>query len=279
LVNEIYAKGSIAVHQDSEATLSDEMYDIEQKLLNLLDQEDAQVKVQRWFPGVLSEIVEEVVNVDPTVSHSLSVSSVSENIAKEAAGILERKRQLQTTATTKKTVDEILNSSNTHSIVGGPPTTASEKRRTKRVKMRSTPALGGNMFGDGGGESSNITSLTGGTTASSRVSSKKSPYKRVSKTNSFSRSTATHVAEVMVGRESFNVQISGSTLARLRKSEGYSMLNDTDLQESGNSSQMEHALSGYVRVPLSRIEELPVSERGGHSMIEEGDEEESATSA
>ena len=217
-------------------------------------------------------------NVDPTVSHSLSVSSVSENIAKEAAGILERKRQLQTTATTKKTVDEILNSSNTHSIVGGPPT-ASEKRRTKRVKMRSTPALGGNMFGEGGGES-NITSLTGGTTAASRVSSKKSPYKRVSKTNSFSRSTATHVAEVMVGRESFNVQISGSTLARLRKSEGYSMLNDTDLQESGNSSQMEHALSGYVRVPLSRIEELPVSERGGHSMIEEGDEEEeSATSA
>jgi len=219
------------------------------------------------------------VNVDPTVSHSLSVSSVSENIAKEAAGILERKRQLQTTATTKKTVDEILNSSNTHSIVGGPgPPTASEKRRTKRVKMRSTPALGGNMFGEGGGES-NITSLTGGTTAASRVSSKKSPYKRVSKTNSFSRSTATHVAEVMVGRESFNVQISGSTLARLRKSEGYSMLNDTDLQESGNSSQMEHALSGYVRVPLSRIEELPVSERGGHSMIEEGDEEESATSA
>ena len=66
--------------------------------------QDAKVKVTRWFPGVLQNIVEEVKS---QTNVQTKRGSVREMLAKEATMHLESKRNLQIAATQAKSLDEI----------------------------------------------------------------------------------------------------------------------------------------------------------------------------
>ena len=159
LVNEVYASSPICIGLDQ--TLQEALDVLIEKLTkaiqDVLDQEDSRVKVQRWFPGVVEEIVE---NTDEKQS-----KNIRHRLLQEASTRLERKAQLQLNATKDKTYEELM---------GDAPTEAEEKvedaptgvdlkpleapvpkdqpkarpRRRTRHKTHSTPVVGGGLFGE-----------------------------------------------------------------------------------------------------------------------------------
>merc|ERR1712151_530005 len=164
LVNEIYAKDFIVVTEDDEQSLNDRLLEIQKALLETIKQPDkAKVKVHRWFPGVIEEIVEEVIETEEDgiiVTKTQRKVNLKQEIASEAATLLEKKKEMQLKATKERDVKDILgentngkdgtdeNKTTTttsttvvQSELGSLPTT-----RRKRVKTRSTPVIGGDLF-------------------------------------------------------------------------------------------------------------------------------------
>mmetsp|Transcript_19429 Transcript_19429/g.45207 ORF Transcript_19429/g.45207 Transcript_19429/m.45207 type:complete len:791 (-) Transcript_19429:359-2731(-) len=149
LVNEIYVRDN--THFDKELTAKDSedrIAEVKKALETVIDQPDtARVKVTRWFPGVVNEIVEEV--EEKVQKKRTRRTSIQEALLNEATEALERKRALQTSATTGKSLQELV----TDVVVPEADLaidTPSAERRKKRVrhKTRSTPVFGGSLFGE-----------------------------------------------------------------------------------------------------------------------------------
>ena len=102
LVNEVYARSQIQL-SDSQ-TLEDAVdvliENITQAIKDAIDQTDSKVKVQRWFPGVIEEVVEE--------TNERRHSDIKQRLLKEASSALERKAKMQLSATKEKSYAEIM---------------------------------------------------------------------------------------------------------------------------------------------------------------------------
>ncbi|KAL3936956.1 MAG: hypothetical protein SGARI_002339, partial [Bacillariaceae sp.] len=160
LINEVYARSTLKItaHQTSQQALDALMEDIKTSIDDIINQPGAKVKVQRWYPGVVEEIVEEV---DEKRQKNVNVR---QRLLSEAAQNLERKQKMQTEATKEKTVAELLGDSGTPEAPqdvetgntdvserfgqAGDEQPKSKPRRRVRQKMRSTPVVGGGLFGE-----------------------------------------------------------------------------------------------------------------------------------
>lgn len=159
LVNEVYARSPIRIGPDQTLpeALDALIENLTKAIKDVINQEDSRVKVQRWFPGVVEEIVE---NTDEKQS-----KNIRHRLLQEASSCLERKAQLQLNATKEKTYEELM---------GDAPNKAEEKvedapsgvdlkpleaqvpkdqpkarpRRRTRHKTHSTPVVGGGLFGE-----------------------------------------------------------------------------------------------------------------------------------
>eukprot|EP00547_Thalassionema_nitzschioides_P007385 CAMPEP_0194199884 /NCGR_PEP_ID=MMETSP0156-20130528/725_1 /TAXON_ID=33649 /ORGANISM="Thalassionema nitzschioides, Strain L26-B" /LENGTH=776 /DNA_ID=CAMNT_0038924829 /DNA_START=55 /DNA_END=2385 /DNA_ORIENTATION=+ len=136
--------------------------EIRQALLVCVQQPDqgAKVKVTPWFPGVVTEILE-----DEVEEHRTS-SVVQQKLLQEATKSLDHRQSLHLHATKSKTVEEILNEQNDGTAApsvkpdspaeptpapaeqSATPVTRQVRNRRVRTKMRSTPVFGGSLFGE-----------------------------------------------------------------------------------------------------------------------------------
>jgi Sodium/hydrogen exchanger family len=277
LVSEVYARSKLTVKsgETSQMGLDGLIEDIANTLEDAINQPDAKVKIQRWFPGVVEEIVEDVVHMDH--------KDIRHRLLTEASQILEKKQKLQTDATKEKSVEEIMGEAAEEAqrqvnAVGatpesaGPsdfgiePSTKSESRRRVRQKTRSTPVVGGGLFGEG------IEARSG------RESPGKFSVPSRSKNADLIPLTAGVPAEIFVNGQSFNIRISQVTLQDLksgftknsRRGHPISAVQIT-MHEDAPVTQM---LQGFVRhPPLDQIQEggeeqmsfTDVSDNFGHS--------------
>eukprot|EP00934_Nitzschia_sp_Nitz4_P006427 Nitzschia sp. Nitz4//scaffold273_size25297//20719//24905//NITZ4_008321-RA/size25297-processed-gene-0.7-mRNA-1//-1//CDS//3329545262//6417//frame0 len=223
LVNEVYGQAHLDLesHPDPKEALEILIEEIKTALEATINQPDvAKVKVQRWFPGVVEEIVEEV--------NEKRKGNVTQRLLSEASSNLERKQQLQTGATTKKTVAEILGYSDVEKGNGerqdvegestdkvaaelsSPPFASQDKpKRRVRQKMRSTPVVGGGLFGE-------TIEAKSGRDATSKIGHFASPAPNDMKWNVAGKSKGIS-AEISVKGEVFNIRISRETYKDLLK--------------------------------------------------------------
>jgi len=276
LVTEVYARDRINTESDKKdvnEALNERMEEIRQALVERIGQgEDARVKVQRWYPGVVEEIVEHVDEKKRHKSHSKL--NLEERLLTEAAEKLTKSQAAQTAATREKSVDEIL------AGMKGEPTLpsveegkalddslpAAKRARRRRQKMRSTPVVGGGLFGET--DSRDLDD--------DRRDEKEKPNGKGSWKPDLFMPTSGHKAEIIVDGESYNVRISDQTLKALRTGFSGDMLDNRGVQVNGISIQTDESnvvnkLHGYIRnvVPMDKIMEEQDSETssmvGGNS--------------
>lgn len=214
----------------------------------------AKVKVTRWFPGVLQNIVEEVKSQTQVSNETVGKrGGVREILAKEATKQLESKRNLQLAATQPKSLDEIKtemgipldskpekqpedtvvtfdNSLQPKAQAGGPPTTT---RRRVRQKMRSTPVVGGSLFDE---------TPTSPTKKETDLAEATGP-----RADPFSDTTAGQMAELVVSGEVFHIRIMPETIHRIRSGYSGELLDDASVRFSQKDVPIEHRLQGLVR--------------------------------
>lgn len=160
VVNEIYAKDSIRTsetEEESELSLQDRLLEVQKILLETINQPDtAKVKVHRWFPGVIEEIVEEITEVEENgiiITRTKKKVNLKQEIASEVASLLEKKKEMQLKATTGRNASDILGKNgqsaepaNGSTAVEQPKVAKPAAPRRKMVKTRSTPVIGGDLF-------------------------------------------------------------------------------------------------------------------------------------
>jgi hypothetical protein len=125
-------------------------------------QEVAKVKVQRWHPGVVDELIEESEHY-VTGKIRDNKHSVEERLLSEATEELEKKCRLQLTATKQKSLPFLLKENEGEqeadmrpegpqddvvSVEGLPTDVPQQRTRRVRQKMRSVPIVGGGLFED-----------------------------------------------------------------------------------------------------------------------------------
>jgi len=270
--------------------LRDRIFEIKEGLENTINQRDiAKVKVQRWYPGVVEEIIESVdesKNVSKNQNLILSDTAVSSRLLGEAKNNLERKDVLMNAATKAKTVADILGeiskdnkaknldeaeegvADGNAGVVaavsaadlngagtGGEGPVPKKRARRRFQKTRSTPVVGGGLFG----ETSNSTNaLFGGDDASDAgdglVSSSRTQEERIrSARNLFSSKKSGRAAEIIVQGEAYKIRISEETLKKLRTGYSGEMLDSRGISVSTGLSierddiPVVHRLQGYVR--------------------------------
>jgi Kef-type K+ transport system membrane component KefB len=160
LVNEVYARSPIQVvaSQTLQNALDALIEDITKAIKDVIDQSDSRVKVQRWFPGVVEEVVEE--------TNEKQHKDIRQRLLKEASTALERKASIQISATKGKTIEEItgmnvdkpsgntkdeltdLGSQSLLQSSTGKDQQKEKPRRRFRHKTHSTPVVGGGLFGE-----------------------------------------------------------------------------------------------------------------------------------
>ena len=219
LVNEVYARTKLNVPsgQTSQQALDALIEDIHDAIFKEINQPDAKVKVQRWYPGVVEEITEEV--------NEKHHQNIRQRLLKEAAQNLERKQKIQTEATKEKTVAELLGDSPEQAadVETGAPMDAAEvvpgvtsqeqpkskPRRRVRQKMRSTPVVGGGLFGE------NIVAKSG-READTRAYI--SDFKKKQDDLPWKSNKQTGVpAEIIINGETYNIRVSRDTYSNLRE--------------------------------------------------------------
>jgi len=151
LVNEIYVKDDVKL--DDEHVLDARLVEIQQQIIEAIGQEAAKVKVHRWFPGIVEEMIEET-----TVGEDGSLLTVKrkeinvrERILQEAEKKLEEDKNMQTMATLPTPIEETLEAGG---LKEGPSTVSFAnvkpqlgRRKPSRRRMSSTPVIGGDLFG------------------------------------------------------------------------------------------------------------------------------------
>jgi len=162
LVNEVYARCPLDTsgYEAPEKALEALIEKLTKTIISEIDQPDSKVKVQRWFPGVVKEVVEE--------TDEKKQKNIRERLLVEASTNLERKQKIQLDATTAKTVEEItgdevaegpkqnvekdkMDDLLRQSVLpnsSGTPEQSERPRRRHRHKTHSTPVVGGGLFGE-----------------------------------------------------------------------------------------------------------------------------------
>lgn len=270
LVNEIYAKDTIEVGGDMNEKLKERIKEISEALKKRINQPGvAKVKVQRWFPGVVEEYGEVVdENNKRTKQKTLNLE---QRLMEEAAAELERKQALQVNVTQEKTVEQILKEmgKDVEPAAGAAPEAtaqtggevpaspgAAPKGRRRRQKMRSTPVVGGGLFGEGGGGQSE-------TDGEDSVAAP-GPFKSISKSSLLSSlKPPGRAAEIIVDGEVYKIRLNDETLKNLRRGYRGEMLDSRGIAiDAGMAIEHDDApivsrLQGYVRNfgPLGAITE------------------------
>jgi len=262
LVNEIYARTMVSPHykddEDPSAAVEHAtevlMKDVDHALIRAINQPGmAKVKVQRWYPGVIQEICEEV--------NEKSHKNVTQRLLKEASTKLEQRQSLQTMATVQKSVAQILGEEESPKPeIPSPetePTPAVEKsrpRRRVRQKMRSTPVVGGGLFGE-------TIEAKSGRDASTRLSD-------INKKSgggidwSFGGGKTGIPAEITVKGEVYSIRIGQDTWKDLQKGFHGQMVDNRGIEiaqmniEASDDAPIVQRLQGFVRnMPLRSISE------------------------
>ncbi len=116
------------------------------------------MKVTRWYPGVVEEMVEEFDGDAEATTKRTAKLAVAETILKEASKALDKDMERQTTITKERPIEEIIQEAvplasnnlgttgNVADLESGGLVGTTPKRRPRRVKTRSTPVVGGDMF-------------------------------------------------------------------------------------------------------------------------------------
>ncbi|GAX13284.1 hypothetical protein FisN_17Hh224 [Fistulifera solaris] len=266
LVNEVYTKDSILLDGTGKAeeSLKERLVDIESKIRQVVG-EEATVRVQRWYPGVVEEIIE---RTEERSKKSKPKISLEQRLLSEAAAQLDRKQTLQINATKQKSVEEILKmmdgEKDPKNIAFSPLELGSKEqapRRRRRQKMRSTPVIGGDLFSEMVGESH----------ADEEEKSDAKDRKKSKNPFDFGVSTG-HRAEIIVDGESYDVTISNDTIKSLRTGFSGDMLDSRGVSIHGvslspSSGTVASQLKGYVRNmgALQMIEEEGGSETSSTS--------------
>lgn len=203
----------------------------------------------------MEEIVE---SVHEKSTHGKKSLNIEERLLREAAEKLDKKQSLQTNATKEKTVEEILegmqSSRDTLPVVedGKPAATPDglgggrpSHPRRRRQKMRSTPVVGGDMFGPS--DSSFGTTKESKKPSAGLGGSSKKEWKP-----DFDFGRRGHKAEIIVEGESYDIRISDETLKALRTGFSGDMLDSRGMSLSGiaiqpDTSNVVNQLQGYVR--------------------------------
>jgi hypothetical protein len=283
LVNEVYARAKLNLKgsDDSKQALEALLEDIQVAMVQVIGQsETAKVKVQRWYPGVVEEITEEVAE--------RSSKNITQRLLSEASSALERKQNLQTNATSETSLSELMG----HDVEKGGESDAAaaaassgtaaevrfagmstigelpKPRRRVRQKMRSTPVVGGGLFGE------QIEAKSGREgTKNSRISHLMGGDKKGDMDWSLSAKVG-FPAEINVKGESYNIRISRDTFRDLQKGISGQMVDNRGIEISGvniaasDDAPIVQRLKGFVRnMPLNKIEEsmdeVSVSEVSG----------------
>lgn len=271
LVNEIYVKDVLKLEKKGEAQqrLKERIDEIRQALEDTIRQPDSsKVKVQRWFPGVVEEIVESV--HDKTKKKSKL--SLQQRLVVEAAAQMDQRQSIQTTATKERSVREILADmgeapeEEQKGDSGGAPAAASGggPKRRRRQKMRSTPVVGGDLFGEGHHEDKSSVHAAPekeGTTPSGK---KWKP--------DFDFGLKGHRAEIIVDGECFDVRLNSETLKALRTGFSGDMLDSRGISLDNvalRSGDVSSKLHGFVRnaAPMTKITEELESDSDTSSMV------------
>lgn len=223
-------------------------------------QPNAKVKVTRWFPGVLQEVVEETTHRENSTTSTSEVrynkggKSVREMLAKEATQVLESKRNVIMNATKDKTASDIRAELGLIEATPEPskpvgdgvaPAPKTTTRRRVRQKMRSTPVVGGSLFDTPD-------------TVSGVEHTKEEKESRVMKAGGlgeFSVEGGGQMAELVVKGEVFNIRVSPMTLNRIRSGYSGGLLDDSSVSVSQMDVPMEHRLQGFIRTGLPSVTE------------------------
>jgi hypothetical protein len=156
LVNEIYCKDTLKAESgEADNALEARLSEVQAKLLKAINQPNARVKVHRWFPGVVEEIVEETTIVDGVLTTRYSKNvSVQDQLMNEAQSKLEASKSMQLAVTMEKTVEQIREEQGDveaggaapEGLVGAAVFAPPQRRSRMRKKTNSTPVVGGDMF-------------------------------------------------------------------------------------------------------------------------------------
>mmetsp|Transcript_9977 Transcript_9977/g.24036 ORF Transcript_9977/g.24036 Transcript_9977/m.24036 type:complete len:795 (+) Transcript_9977:202-2586(+) len=264
LVNEVYARSPISVrdeHTQQEA-LDALIEDITNAIIDVIDQKDAKVKVQRWFPGVVEEVVEE--------TSERKHKDIRQRLLKEASTILEHKSKLQTNATRDKTYEELAGTSPPEErkeetkiedtflrsdapVVENPP--PQRPRRRVRHKTHSTPVVGGGLFGETVEARSGRDDLSRFRRVSDYTGQKHEDL-------NFSLKTSGVPAEITIKGQVFQIRISRETYKNLKSGMEGQSKDSRGVAISGieitaqDDAPVVQRLQGFVRnTGLQRIQE------------------------
>lgn len=282
LVNEVYARAQLEIKADqtSEIALDVLLEDIRSALEKVIAQPHARIKVQRWFPGVVEEIIEQT---DEKNTTHTTRTNVTQRLMKEASSALERKQLLQTAATKEKSVAELFGggpaaegeaaptqeTSVAALLAGGTPGgdvetggaaggEAKERKPRRRVrqKMRSTPVVGGGLFGE------TIEAKSGREAGGTRTSDISTGAARGNDMNWAFTSAPGIPAEITIQGEVYNIRLSQDTLEDLQKGFSGHMVDSRGIEisnvniQASEDTPVVQRLSGFVRSQqLSRIKE------------------------
>lgn len=219
LVNEVYVRDLKNLEEDQD--IADRLAEVQEILETVIDQPgEAKVKVTRWFPGVVNEIVEEISeNFHTTKKHSLA--SIESRLLTEAGQALERKQQLQTTATSQKSLHDIvadttLQEANEHNKEHAATLASTGARRRTRKKTRSTPVFGGSLFGEETGHHAPVPPPSPLVQDDSGVLRTPSPKTMASRKKFIKKGPTGQSAELKLNGHVYNVRLSEDALQELR---------------------------------------------------------------
>jgi hypothetical protein len=261
LVNEIYCKDTLVLtgRGQAQAILEERMQEIKAALEKAVNQpETSQTQVQRWFPGVVEEIVESVHHNEKGAGKR--VLSLEQSLLKEASTALDKKQNMQLQATHERSVEEILSGMQrepelpaVEEDVATPTAGAPRAKRAPRhrQKMRSTPVVGGGLFGENDTRSKEEKheehakkAATGAAGNGKTLDSWKA---------NFDAGRKGHKAEIIVKGESYDIRINDATLRALQTGFSGDMLDTRGVSMNGSlsiepdSSNVVSQLHGYVR--------------------------------
>mmetsp|Transcript_44623 Transcript_44623/g.45277 ORF Transcript_44623/g.45277 Transcript_44623/m.45277 type:complete len:797 (+) Transcript_44623:81-2471(+) len=266
LVNEVYAKCPIDIssYDTPEEALNVLIEEITTSIKTKIDQPDSKVKVQRWFPGVVKEVVEE--------TNEKEHKNIRGRLLKEASTRLERKQKMQTEATKGKSLLEITGEEgegieegekekelDKNSFLPSLATQDQPKakpRRRYRHKTHSTPVVGGGLFGEEV-EAKSGRDLTQGFHRVSDYSNRKKQEDL-----NFSSKLSGVPAKITVKGEVFHIRISEDTVKGLESGTGGQTTDSHGVSISGieitarDDAPVVQRLAGFVRnTSLNRIQE------------------------
>jgi len=262
LVNEVYARTKVSPeYKDGEDPIAAIehatevlMKDVDEALCRAINQPGvAKVKVQPWYPGVIQEICEEV--------DEKSHKNVTQRLLKEASSKLERRQSIQTMATVQKSMAQLMGEAEAPkpeapaSDSAEVPAAAEKRRPRRRVrqKMRSTPVVGGGLFG----EAIEAKSGRDGSTRISDFQKKKGDIDW-----SFGSGQTGIPADITVKGEVFSIRIGRDTWKDLQKGFHGQMVDHRGIEisqmniEASDDAPIVQRLTGFVRnMPLRSISE------------------------